>query len=203
MRHSHTNVEQVEHAVEQSPTLGPFVRRGLEGGCIACRKPISDHVDQRGDWIGCDAPNLPKNIPFFLIPDRRLMGRRVTPEPKPTNGRPVDERRSQPAPATLPQEPRSNGGTTSHPTPRHTSHRGLQGPQVTYVARYPVTHPAIGRLPNHDRKVYGLIVRARKSGATRLSLLEALGATKHTGRVDGAVRRLRLRKVIQVRAIEG
>jgi hypothetical protein len=65
-----------------------------------------------------------------------------------------------------------------------------------------VTHNAIARLSPHNRRVYGLIAKARVNGATRRGLLEALDATKSTGRVDGAVRRLRLLKVVTVRPIE-
>jgi hypothetical protein len=73
---------------------------------------------------------------------------------------------------------------------------------VRYVARYPLTERAIERLPAPERKVYGLIWR-NKSGATRALLLNALKATKATGRVDGALRRLRLKKLIRVEAVSG
>lgn len=181
-------------AVESDAILSQFVRKGVEGGCIACRQPISDHVDRRGDWIGCQAPNLPNDIPFFLIPDRRLLGRRVTPEPRVrTNGH-GQERRHE-AEALPPTPAKKAAPRATSPVVR------VSGPQVVYIARYPLTAGPVGRLPAHDRRVYGLIAKARKTGATRAALLEALGAQKRTGRIDGAVRRLRLRHVISVKSL--
>ncbi len=189
--------ESLTKAVESDAVLGEFVRKGIEAGCFACRKPVSAHFDHRGQWLGCTAAHVPVDTPFFLTPDRRQMGRRVTPEPLPVphNGQ---ERRHTPAPTT---PKKVVPGATSRPAPSKPAVERVSGPQVVYVARYPVTASPIDRLPTHDRKVYGLIARARKGGATRAALLDHMKAHQHTGRVDGAVRRLRLRHVISVRAI--
>lgn len=72
-----------------------------------------------------------------------------------------------------------------------------RGPRVRYRSLVPLTAPAVQRLPPHDLRVYRLI-RQVPSGVTRLQLIAAMRAHQHTGKVDGAVRRLRLKKMITV-----
>jgi hypothetical protein len=174
--------------LESSVTLSPFIRTGLDGGCVACFKPVADHVDQRGKWLGCNGAKI--NVPLVLVPLLAMM--------------------KAPQIAQLPTVPKGKKiaqAIKAAKAQRHTTTAPVHfvkpsGPQVTYVARYPVTHNAVQRLSPHNRRVYGLIAKARVNGATRRGLLEALDATKSTGRVDGAVRRLRLLKVVTVRPIE-
>jgi hypothetical protein len=191
--------------------LAPMVRRGLAGWCVVCKDPISSHIGHMGVWIGCADPDAPMRA-FLLVPDRRNRRADETPrtarppvsrQPAPSDAPHLDtapapgKRRGRPKKAaTLPQERRTAPKPTETPLPR--PGRAL-GPQVAYTARYAVTAGAIQRLPPHDRKVYGLIARTRTKGATRAMLLDALNARGQTGRVDGAVRRLRIRKVITIR----
>lgn len=194
-------------SLDRSTTLSPFVRAGVDGGCMICLRSIADHVDARGNWLGCKGTR--SDIPLILIPDRRLMASlgqtagRTTPAPF---ARRADDHTTHTATKPAPKAPT----TRQEPaTPPKAAHKAVwartipTGPQVAYVAKYAVTHKAIANLPTHDRKVYGLVARARTKGATRPQLLDALDARKHTGRVDGAIRRLRLKKVITVQAIEG
>lgn len=41
---------------------------GIEGGCLACYKPISAHVDNHGNWVGC--PVVGPDTAFLLVPTR-------------------------------------------------------------------------------------------------------------------------------------
>ncbi len=168
------------------------LRKGIEGWCIACRLSITKgHVDNKGNWIGCRAEGVPADTPFLLIPDRRFfVDRRVT--PKPPNGEITHtngERRTT-APRTA-KSPGVMGKPKGKP-------RGRQGPQVVYVARLLATSPEVEQLPEADRKVYDLIASRGKDGATRTHLLEATDTTKATGKTDGAIRRMRLKKLIEV-----
>lgn len=179
--------------LSDSDTLRPFLRNGLDSGCVMCNRPVAAHVDHRGYWIGC--PSLTDNVPMILIPDRRSPQQDTAADtahhyepPPPTRPTPRQDRQTE---RRAPQQHRQAPARRFLPT----------GPQVLYLARYAVSTPQIDRLPPHDRKVYGLIARMRGKGATRALLLDALDATKATGRVDGAIRRLRLRKVISVRSI--
>ncbi len=177
--------------LNQSSTLAPFIRSGIDGGCMACLRPIADHVDSRGQWLGCRGTR--EDVPLILIPDRRALAAPAPPQaPEPRQERRQTGPTPAPARRQLAQERVSQAPARPHVA---------TGPQVLYLARYPVTDRAIDRLPPHDRKVYGQIARMRGKGATRAFLLDAIDAQKHTGRVDGAIRRLRLRKVITVRPI--
>jgi hypothetical protein len=175
--------------LESSVTLSPFIRTGLDGGCVACFKPVTDHVDQRGHWLGCKGAKI--NVPLVLVP---LLAMMKAPEiaalPTIPKGKKI----------ALAIKAAKDRRVKAQPAPVH--YVKPSGPQVTYVARYPLGHNAVQRLSPHNRKVYGLIAKARVNGATRRALLDALNATKSTGRVDGAVRRLRLLKVVTVRPIE-
>ncbi len=184
--------KSLTETVSESQTLAPFIRHGLEGPCLECLKPITAHIDARGQWIGCQSKNAP-DVPFMLVPARRKTDFTSTLTLKP-DGNGHDRRVNTPPPTPKAAPKEVVKVSVSQP-------RAITGPQVTYVARFALDNPAIDRLPPHDRKVYGLIARARTNGATRATLLDHLGAHKHTGRVDGAVRRLRLRKVIKVVAV--
>lgn len=159
--------------LNRSAALGPFVRTGIDAGCVACGEPIISHIGTHG-WLGCKGANrvTSANVPFVLVPVP-VLSQALSSKPASFVSQPTTQPRKPVAASSLPL-----------------------GPQVAYVARYPVTHNAIDRLPPHDRKVYGLIAKGRKGGATRGHLLDVMKARQSTGRVDGAVRRLRLRKVI-------
>lgn len=167
----------------KSKVLGPFVRTGMDGGCLACMESIADHFGSRGEWLGCKGVKaVAHNVPFILVP---VLMKTV-----------LDKT------TTIPQERRSVTPASKPASSRKSAPASLPlGPQVAYVASYPLTHKKINELPPSDRKVYGLIARNRKSGATRGHLLDQLHARQSTGKVDGAVRRLRIRKVITVQPL--
>jgi len=50
-----------------SPTFAPFVRRGTEGVCSACQKPIRAHYGHRNTWLGCTG-KVADNATFMLVP---------------------------------------------------------------------------------------------------------------------------------------
>ncbi len=103
---------------------------------------------------------------LILVPDRRADSRAVTLQ--------VDRRRDIERPVI-------------HSVPQTGS--------VAYVALYPVSHERVQDISSdRDRGIYRLIAR-RKTGWTRADLLDALG-TDRTGIVDGALRRLRLRNLV-------
>lgn len=73
--------------------------------------------------------------------------------------------------------------------------------RVVYVAAFGIRDPKAKRIDSErDREVLATIARAR-NGISRTDLLRALNATKRTGIVDGAVRRLRLAKAITTRIV--
>lgn len=75
----------------------------------------------------------------------------------------------------------------------------VRAPQVTYAAKFPMRDERVKAIDSlRDKQVYRLIRTAATGGATRAALLLALGAADHTGIVDGAVRRLRLRGLLTV-----
>lgn len=76
----------------------------------------------------------------------------------------------------------------------------LRRARVQYVVVTPPPARKITALPAHDLAVYKQI--ARRKGTTRAQLLTALGAEARTGVVDGAVRRLRLKRVISVAPVK-
>lgn len=106
-----------------------------------------------------------------------------------------------------PVTPRIPSDTPAKPTPRHqkrTSARPVarvpRTARVQYVAVAPASARKINVLPMHDLAVYKQI--ARRKGTTRAQLLSALGVESRTGVVDGAVRRLRLKRVISVAPVK-
>jgi hypothetical protein len=97
-------------------------------------------------------------------------------------------------------EAHTNGSETNgtKPAPRATPQVAPKESWVKYVAKFPLRHDRVkGIRSERDREVYTTLARSR-DGLSRLDLLKALHATKRTGIVDGAVRRLRIRyKVIE------
>jgi len=57
-----------ELAIPEWSALAPLVRRGSEGVCLSCRKPIREHYGRKGVWIGCHAPDVPATATFLLVP---------------------------------------------------------------------------------------------------------------------------------------
>ncbi len=67
------------------------------------------------------------------------------------------------------------------------------------VVYHAVSKPRLAAaLTETDAKVYAVLARRPKHGASRAFLLAALDATERTGIVDGAVRRLRLKGLVKV-----
>lgn len=180
--------------------LASVVRKGVEGWCIMCNQRITAHMDTRGNWLGCSGSAAPADVPYLLVPDLGQLTAAFRKQLGPIVGM---NRRVTDLVQNAPKTHEVAPGTTiaARVALPPTGQVRISGPQVAYFARYPVTAPQIQRLPPHDRKVYGLIARKRKAGATRKGLMEAM-RTKRTGQVDGAVRRLRLRHVITVRQLE-
>lgn len=167
--------------------LRPFVRRGIDGGCILCHKTVASHIDARGAWTGCPGQTeLPANTPFLLIPDRRFLNTVAQ--------RPVVVERRQPAPVAQVAPPAAQAAPQTH-------RAALPAPRPSRVAYRVAGHPsqrAVASLPQSDAKVYKVVAGRPVKGATRGFLLAALHAEQSTGVVDGAVRRLRLKGLIKV-----
>lgn len=167
------------------------VFRGRDAGCIACRQPIAAHFDQQGHWLGCRVPNLPPDVPFLLLPDRRVFrDRRVSPVTGDGNGRKETilevlqeglENTTEPQLAPVSQKP--NSGSF------------VAGPRTIYRVAPKVTPALLELLAPHERRIFDLVA-ARPNGATREQLLNELG-TRSTGRIDGPLRELRLRRYIR------
>jgi hypothetical protein len=62
---------------------GGYRRSGDEGGCVACQKPVSDHLDKHGAWLGC--PRGDAHTTFILVPVRTLRSRGPVMEPEPAH----------------------------------------------------------------------------------------------------------------------
>lgn len=155
--------------------------RGQPGPCIACGSTLASHFDKRNRWIGCRAVIDPR-IKFFLVPDRRQPDGQ-----RPTVAFKASLAATQERPAHVPSLVTHVRPTT----PLHVS-------RVLYKAKYGLRDPKVKKISSErDREVYTTIARAKR-GITRADLLKAEKATDHTGIVDGAVRRLRLKKMIAV-----
>lgn len=73
-----------------------------------------------------------------------------------------------------------------------------RGSRVRYVAED--RRVRVPNVPARDQQVYRTLQRAPE-GLTRAKLLSACHAQVHTGIVDGAVRRLRQKKLIRVESV--
>lgn len=141
--------------------------RGQEGKCVACSQPLHTHFDKTGRWSGCRAQVDP-SLKFFLVPDRR----QPFPPTHVVRKALASDRPLRAQPASVPQA----------------------GP-VVYRAAYGLRDPKVKAIASaRDREVFTVI--ARSKGLTRAALLKALRASTRTGIVDGAVRRLRLKRLI-------
>lgn len=109
-----TKGRRIEDILAASDSLRDFVRGGDEGGCVACRKPISSHVDKHGTWLGC--PEGSEDTTFILVPVKSIRSngqvvtrqaapaapQRTITSPRPVVSRPrfryqvVDRRRTYP-----------------------------------------------------------------------------------------------------------
>ena len=174
-------VAKVDIQIPESSVLHSFARRGLEGGCVLCHQPVSTHIGEQGQWIGCSAQSVPPDTLFLLIPDRRKAALTV---PKSLERRGTTVR----VPVPLPDPPATSPRATQPRGSRVVYHLGLDKPRV------------IASLPETDARVYAVIARRPKQGASRLFLLQQLAAEQRTGIVDGAVRRLRLKGLVKAEA---
>lgn len=165
--------------IDQS-SLAQFVRRGKEGRCLACHKPVTAHVSDKGQWLGCSNSRLPEATTFVLVP-----------------AEPVRESRHLATAVANDTAP----ALATAPAP-HKPHRATRTPGVVYVGKFALDHKRVRAIESErDRTVYRLIRLERDKGATRAALLAALKAGEHTGIVDGAVRRLRLLGVVKAERV--
>lgn len=149
-------------AVHASEALKPFIRKGVEGPCLACHKPITAHIDHKGHWLGCGDASVDPNTPFLLVPTSAIpavLGT-MTATPAPEARAAANQRRAR-----------------------------QLAPRVAYRPKYPATHPKIEALPVRDRQVYGLIARHKVNGVTGRELSAALHVQKR-GPVESALQRL-------------
>lgn len=172
--------------ITESSALAKVVRRGQPGICTVCRGSVVAHFDQRGQWVGCPNQKAP-DVPFLLIPDRRAVTR-----PQGVDRRQADQ---PPARPTI-----FNPGASS---PARTAVQATHSARVVYRAVGRVAAAKVDALTGSDKAVYQVIARRPVQGAARGWLLTALDATKRTGIVDGALRRLRLAGLIKTVAVQG
>lgn len=167
-------------------SLGPFIRKGQEGRCLACHKPVTAHVDRSGRWLGCSNGTVADQTTFVLVPAEPVTPATVLPE-----------KIVAPAASQRPQARRfstvKTGKAKVHDEPRRAS--------VAYVAKFPLTHAKVTRIDSErDKGIYRLLRQHPAKGLTRAELLARLN-TDHTGVVDGALRRLRVRGVVTVQDV--
>lgn len=181
--------------IPNGSALHNHTRFGVEGHCVACDQPIHAHFGHKGVWVGCPSDRVPVNAPMILMIDRRAAhpSRRAT-DGTVTTGeghtrrdtdRPQTDRREANAPKPTPQ-PQLAPKTS----------------WTVYKAKFPLSHAKVKAIESErDQEVYRFLAKTRV-GLSRLELLKAMKATKRTGIVDGAVRRLRVRyKVIESTSI--
>jgi hypothetical protein len=182
-------VERVQRSERPAPIAQVF---GADGGCTVCRKPVIDHVDNRGQWLGC--PGVRTNrAAMILVP---LYPNQADRQPR---GQLQEDLAQAPEPVESVREAR-NFRTVST-TVNRPAYEAMRGPRVSYHALYAVNDRRLETVSNSDLAVYRLIRDRYKQGATRSYLLERLHAQDRTGIVDGAVRRLRLEGVLDVKAV--
>jgi hypothetical protein len=183
---------KIARQVAESPSLGPVTRSGQPGICLVCHQPVTAHVDSRGQWLGCKAGVRGKPVTLLLVPARRRTDAELLERVSGTLAL-----KATPA-ATGTASEGHKTQSSSKPSPDHVANP-VGRPAVAYVAKLPVTHNKVKALSSErDREVYGVIRKLRH--ATRAGLIKQLNAEERTGIVDGAVRRLRLAKLITVEA---
>lgn len=180
-----------------SPTVAidPMLK-GREGYCVVCEGPIAQHFDGRNRWKGCPAVANP-DVQFLLVPDRRATAafsashkrQHSLPPYRPATA--ADYAQAAPAPVPAPSLTRTLIAARDVRRRPHTQAR------VLYRAKYGIRDPKVKAIgSDRDRAVFVSIARAKR-GVSRIDLLKLHRASTHTGIVDGAVRRLRLRKLIE------
>ncbi len=178
----------------------------VDPSCTVCNAPVSAHFSKEGRWAGCAPMQANPRQRYVLIPDRRVvfsrpgvsndyMVRATTNPSKDQSNR----RRATSAVALRERQAVILATPTVPPVgARPTSLRAVR---LRYVASYGIRDPKARRIGSErDREVLAVIARNR-TGISRPDLLRALNAEQHTGIVDGAVRRLRLRKAITTQIV--
>lgn len=163
--------------VPATSVLSPYVRKGAEGLCQMCAKPITAHVGKHGEWLGCQSQAIGQKTPLILIADRRQEGKRqkaAGAAKTPARAKAADMAQVVPQPILAAS------------VPRYTHTR--------YVALVGVSNPGVKELTERDNQIFRLIAQS-KQGRGRAKLLADLKTTR-TGIVDGAVRRLRLKNLV-------
>ncbi len=165
--------------IPNTSVLAKVRRGGVEGMCVACGQRVTAHVDHRGNWVGCAGAERTSQT-YLLIPDRREVVRAMS--------------------ALLPsgRTPEPREGVSTPPTPQSRPGASSRVSGVVYKAAGRYAQKVVEDLPPADRALWQLVARRPEKGWTRQELLRATDALKATGRVDGAVRRLRLRKLVTV-----
>lgn len=64
----HLATRRNELVIPNTSVLAPLVRKGTEGLCLACSKPVHAHFGHRGVWIGCQDKNVSGSALFVLVP---------------------------------------------------------------------------------------------------------------------------------------
>jgi hypothetical protein len=150
-----------------------------------CGQTIQSHFGHKDVWLGCPSNRVSAEAPMVLIVDRRAPDRN-----RRTGDLPESRRRRS---GDSPHDPQvSTNGDKPAPSTRAPQVAPKES-WVKYVAKFPLRHDKVKAIASdRDREVYAHLARSR-SGLSRLELLKAMRATKRTGIVDGAVRRLRVR----------
>jgi hypothetical protein len=162
--------------IPKGSALAAVVRRGKEGVCLACKQPIREHFGHKNAWVGCQDDGITADTPFLLVPARKR----------------IEQQAVKKLFANIRDgELASVARVIRVSTPR-------VGKDVLYVAdrRIKATKFESDRLREVLR-----IVKARKHGIGRRDLITKLRASKRTGIVDGALRRLVVAGAIHSKAV--
>lgn len=203
------NAAGIAQGVVDSPALAPMIRTGQDGGCTLCHNSIASHMDPHGNWLGCFSTKGGTLMLVAVPAAHRVVStsviRRQQPHLIQQPRQPAElAQLQQPVPRAMraPQIAQPAMPSIAQPAAAQPPYRVLSGPRVVYLALRAMNDPLVQGLSNADLGVYKLIRRRYKTGATRETLLQELNAQAHTGRVDGAVRRLRLMGAINVASIQ-
>ncbi len=175
--------------IPDSSALAPHTRHGIEGGCSLCGQTIQSHFGHRDTWLGCLSNRVGDSAPMVLIVDRRKADRN-----RRIGDIPESRRRHTDGPATaIAADTGRNGHKPAKVVVSRAPQTAPKESWVKYVAKFGVRHEKVKAIESErDQEVYTILAHA-KNGLSRLDLLKAMKATKRTGIVDGAVRRLRIR----------